>query len=187
VTARGWRCPCDHRDRFLGWTLAPIRWKACFVANAAQQTERNQAVAAARAAGASVSEIAARFGLSQSRVKQILKATPVSAGGHREALALAVERRREYSELVGELRALARRLPDTQASSKVGAYRGVLDALDRLTALERALGFLPHDLGRLGGERALVEAVVGVFLEHDVPDEARRALVARLEPGEARR
>ena len=58
----------------------------------------------------------------------------------------------------------------------------LLDALDRLTALERALGFLPDDIGRLQSERALVEAVFAIFVEHDVPPEARRALVHRLNP-----
>ena len=94
---------------------------------------------------------------------------------------LALERRQEYASAVRELGAFARRLPDAQAAPKVGAYRALLDGLDRLTALERVMGFLPDDVGRLRNERALVEAVFAVFVEHKVPDDARRALVARLE------
>src|SRR5215204_5200831 len=152
--------------------------------DAAGQIERNREIAAARAAGDSIPSLALRFRLSQSRVKQILRSQPRHAAARSEALELAVERRAQYAAAVDELGGLARRLPDAQASAKVGAYRALLEALDRLTTLERALGFLPEDIGRLGSERALVEAVLAVFVEHNVPAEARQALVARLGAGE---
>ena len=152
---------------------------------AARQVERNRKITLARATGESIPSLARRFGLSESRVKQILRIEGGGSGKGSDAVELAVERRAEYAATVAELRELARRLPDMQAAAKVGAYRVLLDALDRLTALERALGFLPDDIGRLRSERALVEAVFAVFVEHDVPPEARRALVARLGPGEA--
>lgn len=153
---------------------------------AARQVQRNREITLARAAGESIPSLAQRFGLSRSRVKQILRVETGESGGQTsEAVELAVQRRAEYVAAASDLRDLARRLPDTQAAAKVGAYRVLLDALDRLTALERALGFLPDDIGRLRSERALVEAVFAVFVEHDVPVEARRALVAQLGAGEA--
>jgi len=149
---------------------------------AAHQVERNKEIIAARAAGETISALAGRFGLSTSRIKQVLREEPAPAIGEvASAMDLALQRRWEYATAVGEIGALARRLPDSQPAPKVGAYRALLDSLDRLTALERALGFLPHDVGFLRSERALVEAVLAVFVEHDVPDDARRALVARLE------
>jgi hypothetical protein len=150
--------------------------------DAAGQVQRNREVVAARAGGETISALALRFGLSKSRVKQLLReAGPPSATKPASAMELALERRHEYAAAVHEIGRLARRLPESQPAPKVGAYRALLDALDRLTALERALGFLPNDVGRLKSERALVEAVFAVFTEHEVPDEARRALVARLE------
>ena len=153
------------------------------MATAAEQAKRNSEIVAAHAAGESVAALALRFKLSRSRVKQIVR---TEVGGDRvassDAVALARQRRDQYQEVVVELGELARRLPDSQASAKVGAYRALLDGLDRLSAIERALGFLPDDLGRLRGERAIVEAVLAVFVEHEVPAEARRDLLARLGP-----
>src|SRR5688572_24931873 len=105
------------------------------MAAAAEQSRRNAEIVAARAAGEGVASLALRFGLSRSRIKQIVRSEPraVPASGAMEA---AIARRDQYEELGGELRELARRLPDTQASAKVGAYRAALDALDRITALE---------------------------------------------------
>src|SRR4051794_31445550 len=126
----------------IGWTM----W--C-VPQAARQVERNRELLAARAAGETIAALALRFGLSQSRVKQILRDGQASSDEQSGAVELAFERRREYAAIVAELSELARGLPEAQAASKVGAYRVLLDALDRLTALERALGFLPDDIGRL--------------------------------------
>ncbi len=152
------------------------------MARAADQAQRNQDIIAARAAGETVSSLAARFGLSPSRIKQVLHDAPApAAAGLAPAMELALQRRDDYATAVRELGALARRLPDSQPAPKVGAYRALLEGLDRLTALERALGFLPDDLGHLRSERSLVETVLAVFVEHDVPDDARRALVARLD------
>jgi len=149
---------------------------------AARQVVRNKEIIAARAAGESVSALAGRFGLSTSRIKQVLREAPRPVAADTEsAMDLALQRRRDYATAVGEIGALARRLPDSQPAPKVGAYRALLDGLDRLTALERALGFLPEDVGRLQSEQTLVDAVLAVFVEYEVPDDARRALVTRLE------
>jgi len=152
--------------------------------SAAEQSERNREIIAARAAGEDVESLARRFGLSSSRVKQILRSRRVVVSEvATDAVAAASRRRSDYLETVGDLQGLARRLPDSQAAAKVGCYRALLDALDRLTNLERALGFLPSDLGQLRSERALVEAVLSVFVEHEVSSDARRALVDRLHGG----
>ena len=96
----------------------------------------------------------------------------------------AIARRDEYRELAGELRGLARRLPDAQASAKVGAYRATLDALDGSPRSSARSGSCPTISARIRSQRALVEAVFAVFVEHDVPEEARLALIRRLGPEE---
>ncbi len=129
------------------------------MASSSQQTKRNDEIAAARAAGESVAALSLQFSLSRSRIKQIIKEWSNQAAPATAAVEAAQARRSEYRAVVAELGDLARRLPDSQPAPKVGAYRVLLDALDRLTSIERALGFLPDDLGRLRSERALVEAV----------------------------
>jgi hypothetical protein len=119
--------------------------------------------------------------LSRSRINQIVQAGPDDLTPQSEAVEAAMARRDEYRMIFAELRDLARRLPDSQPAPKVGAYRALLDGLDRLTAIEQALGYLPDDLGRLRNERALVEAVFAVFVEYKVPAEARKALVDQLD------
>ncbi len=155
------------------------------MATAVEQAKRNEEIVAAHAAGGSVAALALRFGLSPSRIKQVLRDGPSRVAGDANAMQLAESRRAEYRELVDEVRALAADLPLTQASSKVGAYKVAFEGLDRLTALERALGLLPDDLSQLGDQRDLAEAVLAVFVEFNVPDQARQAVVERLGVGEA--
>jgi hypothetical protein len=155
------------------------------MASAADQAQRNEEIVAAHAAGESSQALAARFGLSRSRIRQIVDAGATTVVARSDAMSVALERREEYRRAAAELRELAWRLPDSQAAAKVGAYRALLEALDRLTALDRALGFLPGDLNRLRSERALIEAVFAVFVENDVPVEARKSLVAKLQAAQA--
>lgn len=68
-----------------------------------------------------------------------------------------------------------------QPAAKVGGYRLLLDGLDRLTSLEQKLGYLPADLAELGHKREFAETIHGIFVEHDVPAEARQAVLAALE------
>lgn len=150
------------------------------VASAADRAVRDEEIAAAHAAGESVRSLSERFGLSLSRVKEVMRAGPPLSVPVSEGVRLAFERREEYRRVAAEVRDLAGRLPDSQASAKVGSYKLLLDSLDRLTALDRALGLLPSDLGRLHSDRAVAETVLAVLVEHDVSAEARRDLVERL-------
>jgi hypothetical protein len=100
-------------------------------------------------------------------------------------MALVLERRGAYLAVIADLRELARSLPLTQAAAKVGAFRVLLDALEKLTALERAVGFCPTISGARAASAPWAEAVIDVFVEHDVPVEAHEALVERLGHAEA--
>lgn len=155
------------------------------MATAREHAQRNEEILAAHAAGESVSSLAARFGLSASRIKQVLHLGPQAVDGDARAIRLAEARWAEYRDVVDQLHAVGTAVPITQAPAKVGAYRVLLDGLDRLTALERALGLLPDDLGQLSDQRQLAEAVLAVYVEFDVPDRARTAVVQRLGVGEA--
>ena len=154
------------------------------MATAAEQTQRNAEIVAAHAGGESVAALAMRFGLSRSRVKQVLRRGSEAPDGDARAIRLAEARRAEYRDVVDQLRGVASAVPIAQAAAKVGAYRVLLDGLDRLTALERALGLLPDDLGQLSDQRKLAEIVLAVFVEFDVSETARRAVVQRLGVGE---
>jgi hypothetical protein len=115
----------------------------------------------------------------------VLHLGPQAVDGDARAIRLAEARWAEYRDVVDQLHAVGAAVPITQAPAKVGAYRVLLDGLDRLTALERALGLLPDDLGQLSDQRQLAEAVLAVFVEFDVPDRARTAVVQRLGVGDA--
>ncbi len=155
------------------------------VANAREQSHRNDEILAAHAAGDSVPALAHRFGLSPSRVKQVLRLGADPPDGDATAMRLARARQAEYRGVVDRLHEVAAEVPLAQPAAKVGAYRVLLDGLDRLTALERALGLLPNDLGQLSDQRQLAETVLAVFIEFDVPPTARQAVVERLGVGEA--
>ncbi len=154
------------------------------MATAAEQTQRNAEILAGHASGESVAMLAMRFSLSPSRIKQVVREGPEATGGDARAIRLAEARRAEYRDVVNQLKGVAAAVPITQAAAKVGAHRVLLDGLDRLTALERALGLLPDDLGELGDQRHLAEVVLAVFVEFDVSETARRAIVQRLGVGE---
>lgn len=151
------------------------------MAKAAEQVARDAEIRAAHAAGENVAALAARFGLSPSRVKQIVAAEPPVTPPVGGAIKLAEERRADYRDLIAEARAFTTMIPDTQPAAKVGGYRLLLDGLDRLTSLEQKLGYLPTDLAELGHKREFAAKVHAIFVEHDVPAEARQAVLAALE------
>jgi hypothetical protein len=67
----------------------------------------------------------------------------------------------------------------------VGAVRSRMDARVKAIELLQATGRLPKDLGKLRVEhdvRFMIEQVIGVFEEYDVPEEAQQALIERLHP-----
>lgn len=152
--------------------------------NAADQTRRNLELVAAHAAGASVASLAKTFGLGRSRIKEILAEARAGADSGLVTTAmvrLAEERRAEHAEVVRELRELSLEIPLEQAAAKVGAYRVRLYAMDRLTALEQALGYLPRELEEVGDDRVVLEAVQSVLTEYRLPVAAARALRQRLD------
>lgn len=153
------------------------------MASADQQARRNQEIVAARAAGRTLAELAKDFGLSLSRIKEVLAEAPTVAAQAvpRTAAMRAVEARRgEYVELAEEVRRFAMALPAEQASAKVGAFRLSMDLLDRLTNLEQAVGYLPRELEEVGDGRALLETTVAVLRDHHVSDEVVQDLAGRL-------
>ncbi len=154
------------------------------MASAGEQTQRNAEILAAHAGGESITALTVRFGLSRSRIKQVLRHGPEVLDGDARAIRLAEARRAEYRDAVDKLKGVAAAIPIAQAAAKVGAYRVLLDGLDRLTALERGVGLLPDDLGQLSDQRQLAETVLAVFVEFGVPETARRAVVERLGVGQ---
>jgi hypothetical protein len=66
----------------------------------------------------------------------------------------------------------------------VGAVRSRMDARSKAVELLQATGRLPKDLGRLRVEidlRFVIDQIIEVFDEYDVSQNAREALVSRLE------
>ncbi len=151
------------------------------MAKAAEQAQRDAEIRAARDAGETVTDLAERFGLSKSRVKQIVAGKASARVSRPRGLRLAEERLAEYRELYAEARAFATAVPATQAAAKVGAYRLALDGLGQLMTLEQKLGYLPHDLADIGHQRAFADAVLDAFVQHNVPPDARRAVLSVLE------
>jgi len=151
------------------------------MASAAKQVPRDAEIRAAHAAGESVVTLAAHFSLSESRIKQIVRAEPPVVEPVGEAVKLAEERRGAYRDLLAEARAFTTMIPETQPAAKIGGYRLLLDGLDRLTSLEQKLGYLPTDLAELGHKREFAQKVLDIFVDHDVPADARQALLAALE------
>ena len=92
------------------------------MADAAEQVERNREIVVARAAGETITSLATRFGISESRVKQVLRqGHSAQQTDTSPAIELAIERRAEYATVVRELRGVASRVPDAQPAAKVGA------------------------------------------------------------------
>lgn len=70
-------------------------------------------------------------------------------------------------------------------SGVVAAVRSRMDARAKIMELLQATNKLPKNLGTLRVERDvrfMIEVVVGVFDEFEVPAEAKRVLLERLEP-----
>lgn len=150
---------------------------------AEEQTRRNREIILGRAAGSSVRQLAEDHGMSQSRVKEVLaksREADVDKVPATATMRAADARRGEYVAVTAEVRRLAFALPETQASAKVGALRLCLDALDRLTVLDQALGHLPRELDQVGDDRILLETTAAVLRENKVPHAVRQDLLHRL-------
>jgi hypothetical protein len=71
---------------------------------------------------------------------------------------------------------------------RLGAIRARLSAIEAKANLLTAVGVLPHDLGRLGGEisfRGMTQRIVTVLHEHDAGEELARALSEAVRPSTA--
>lgn len=150
---------------------------------AEEQTRRNSELILSRAAGRSIRQLAEDHDMSLSRVKEILaksRGAGVDAVPATAMTRAADARREEYADATAEARRLALTLPDTQASAKVGVLRVWLDALDRLTRLDQALGHLPRDLDQVGDDRMVLETTAAVLREHKVPGAVLHSLFDRL-------
>lgn len=150
------------------------------MATARLQMERDAQIAADRRAGMTVAALAERYGVSETTVKAAVRRARELHPVRPAAMDLAERRLAEYDEVVGELHGLARAIPVAQASAKVGAFKALLDALDRRTKFEQDLGHLPADLRELGDERRLAEAFAEVVELHGVPPAAVADLMSRL-------
>ena len=102
----------------------------------------------ASASGENTKEIAVRYDLSTTRVRQIISAeAPVLAdAGRIDAATAALERRAQYEAIYHDAAALFERIPDSEASPKVGALRLALGALDRLSTWDQVIGVIPGKL-----------------------------------------
>ena len=97
---------------------------------------------------------------------------------------LAEERRQGIIDVLAEAKAFAALIPETQPAARVGAYRLLLDGLERLTSLEQKLGYLPTDMAELGHKRKFAEEIAAIFVEHDLPPEVRKAVLEVLDAAE---
>lgn len=151
------------------------------MATAHEQVQRDAQIAADKAAGLTVPQIATKHGVSASTVKGAIRRSREQRPVRPAAMEVAEQRLAEYDEVVEELRDLAHAIDIAQASAKVGAYKVLLDALDRRTRLEQDLGYLPSDLRTLGDERRLADALAEVVELHKMPPEAVEDLKTRLD------
>ena len=152
--------------------------------SAAQQVLRDAQIRAADAVGESTASLADRFGLSKSRIKEIVAAEPPAVEPAGRAVRLAEERRAAYRHLLAEVRDFTAFIPETQPAAKVGGFQLQLDGLDRLTSLEQKLGYLPTDLAELGHKREFAQTIIDIFAQHDVSADVKQAVLAALESDE---
>ena len=146
------------------------------MASADKQAVRNREILIAAADGEDAKQIAARYDLSPTRVRQILAAgTAILAGaGDPDPVQVALERRAQYESIYEEAVAMFERIPDSNPSPKVGALRLGLAALDRLTAWDQIIGVTPKNLFHINQEmdmRRIVVTLTQSIEEADMPPE----------------
>lgn len=102
----------------------------------------------ASAGGENAKEIAVRYDLTTTRVRQIISAeAPVLAdAGRIDPANAALERRAQYEAIYEDAVAFFERIPDSETSPKVGALRLALAALDRLSTWDQVIGVIPGNL-----------------------------------------
>lgn len=148
-----------------------------------EKVERDRLVVADRARGLTWPTIGARHGLSERQCRTIWTeslsrhdlpdADPFEVVG--EVLA-------QWDSLIERLALLAEEAD--QDSVRVAALRAQADALRTRLILCQAVGLLPRDLGLFRHEadvRAVARAILSVFDEHHVPDDAVAAVREELD------
>lgn len=162
------------------------------MASADKQATRNREILIAAASGENKNEIAARYDLSPTRVRQILAAgTAVLAGeGDPDPVQVALERRAQYEAVYMEALAMFERIPDSNPSPKVGALRLCLAALDRLSEWDQMIGVIPGTLSRINQEMEVRDIVLGLWrsmeaagILPEIIDEIAEEFQITLEPG----
>lgn len=136
------------------------------MATASKQAARNREILIASASGDTAKQIAARHDLTATRVRQIISAeAPVLAdAGAIEPAKAALERRAQYEAIYEDAVAYFERIPDSDASPKVGALRLALNALDRLSTWDQVIGVIPGNLA-LANDQIEFVRILEVVLE----------------------
>lgn len=145
---------------------------------------RNRAIVSDRLRGATLPELAARYGLSERQCGNVLREWRDSGVADLEAedaLAVVYEFIERYRQVEACLAEIAQAADNSAAA--VGAHRGRLDAIDRQVQLMQAAGLLPKELGRLklqADVRTVAARLVAVFREHQVSAEIEQDVIAAL-------
>jgi hypothetical protein len=156
---------------------------------AAEKAARDEDIVRGRASGYTVGTLATRYGLDERHVRRILREhrerqPPLTA--RFDHIEVAMDSLDQLDYVIEELAELADAA--NQEAVRLGAIRSKLTAMRDRWSLLQAVGLLPNDLGSLADEidvRMMVEIVSQFLVEQEVPRDAVRQLVDRLDPGVA--
>lgn len=167
---------CDHPAVDDGVSRRGRGW--------ADRDARNRAIVSDRLRGASLPELARRYGLSERQCRNVLREWRESGIAELEvadALAVVYEFIERYRQIEASLAEVAETADNSAAA--IGAHRGRTEAVDRQVQLMQAAGLLPKELGQLrlqADVRSVAARVLAVFRDHHIPADATRAVVAAL-------
>jgi hypothetical protein len=150
------------------------------------QGKRDAEIVTKRWRGATEPELAAEYGITKRRIRQIIDQWRIDHAGLRlraanDPSAVVDELIENYEATAGWFAEIARKADNTAAA--VGALRGRIEVLDKIATLLQASGALPHDLGKLRLEidvKYVAEVLVAVLERHDVPIEAQAEVLETL-------
>ncbi len=150
----------------------------------AEQADRNDQIAAARARGISYTQLARTYGLSKQRVQQIHHEYRAENPTIRQQTAVAIvdDLLEGYAADIEELALLS---ATTQSDSvRVGAINARMAARNKTTDLLQEMGVLPRDLGQIRVEmdaRVTAKRVINILKQNKVPGEVRDALLLAMQ------
>lgn len=150
------------------------------------QAERNMQIVAARARHVSVPDIAAEWGLTERRVRQILlkwrETNPTLRA--QDPVEIVDELLIGYEATIEDLAVIARRAVDgNNLSAAVGAHNSKMRAYREMAELLQATGVLPHDLGTFNlviDGRITAERIITVLERFNVSEEVFDAMLEAL-------